>query len=45
MDRDISYPYVKRIGMLNYAHDEIALVFGLIQANNIPSEYQFEEGL
>jgi hypothetical protein len=27
------------------AYDEIALVFGPIQADNIPSEYQFEEGL
>jgi hypothetical protein len=27
------------------AHDEIALVFGPIQADKIPLEYQFEEGL
>ena len=27
------------------AYDEIALVIGPIQADNIPSEYQFEEGL
>jgi hypothetical protein len=27
------------------AHDEIALIIGPIQADKIPSEYQFEEGL
>ena len=27
------------------AHDEIALVFGSIEANKIPSQYQFQQGL